>query len=598
MTYSPVIDHLHDHSKAQVAAAVQHALSGILSLAELPSGLEIDKIYGMLERPPEAAMGDYALPCFRIAKELKRKPQDVADELSKALTAGGSPWIEKIDTAGPFMNIHVPASALAQNLVPAILDGSLIERNKRATGPRPKVMIEYSQPNTHKSFHVGHMRNVVLGDSLGRIYKACGYPVMMVNYIGDEGAHIAKCLWYILKNNQKAPDTQMGEWLGRMYSSASAALDAVTDDDKIKVNEELSQILREIESKQGPTFDLWKKTRQWSINEFNEIYAWSGAHFDHWFSESEVSEESQEIVDEYLEKGVFVNSEGAVGLDLKDEKLGFVILRKRDGNTTYATKDLALARRKFSQFNIEKAIYVVASEQNLHFKQVFRTLDKMGFPQAKSCYHLSYGMVVGPDGKMSSRAGNIITFNELRERLDLELAKYLDKYRGDWSDAEIKDATHKLATGTIRYGMVCSDPVKDIVFHLKDWADFEGNTGPYLMYAYARTRSILRKAKDSGLSLKDANLALLSSPEEKDVLRYLNDLNNVIIQACESNKPSVLCHHLFNMCKANNRSLAANPVLKAETAPLRSARVLLAEAFTESLKYGLSLLGIEPPERM
>lgn len=597
MTHSSAIDQLHDHSKAQVALAVQQALASFVP--ELPNNLEVGQIYSMLERPPEAHMGDYALPCFRIAKELKRKPQDVAAELSQTLSAGSSPWIEKIDTAGAFMNIHVPASALAKHLVPAILDGSMVERNKRGSSTRPNVMIEYSQPNTHKSFHVGHMRNVVLGDSLGRIYKACGYPVMMVNYIGDEGAHIAKCLWYIKKNNQTAPTQgNLGEWLGRMYSAATIAIEDASAEEKLEYNAEVSKILREIESKKGETFDLWEKTRQWSIDDFNEIYAWSGAHFDHWFSESEVSEESQEIVDEYLEKGVFVESDGAIGLDLKEEKLGFVILRKRDGNTTYATKDLALARRKFSQFKVEKAIYVVASEQNLHFKQVFRTLDKMGFPQAKNCFHLSYGMVVLPDGKMSSRTGNVITFNELRERLALELAKYLDKYKGEWSPEEIADASHKLATGTIRYGMVCSDPVKDIVFHLQDWADFEGNTGPYLMYAYARTRSILRKAIESGVTSEDADLALLSSPEEKDLLRYLNDLNNVIVQACETNKPSVLCHHLFNMCKANNRSLAANSVLKAESPTLRSARVKLAEAFTVSLKYGLSCLGIEPPERM
>ncbi|RZA14080.1 MAG: arginine--tRNA ligase, partial [Proteobacteria bacterium] len=237
-------------------------------------------------------------------------------------------------------------------------------------------------------------------------------------------------------------------------------------------------------------------------------------------------------------------------------------------------------------------------EQNLHFKQVFRTLGAMGFEQAKNCYHLSYGMVVLPDGKMSSRKGNVIMFSELKERLEEELAKYLAKYQGEWSEDEIREATHKLATGTIRYGMVCSDPIKDIVFNLSDWADFEGNTGPYLMYAYARTKSILRKAMESGVGSGAANFSLITSPEEKDVLRYLNDLNNVIVQASESYKPSLICHHLFNMCKANNRSLAVNSVLKAESAELRSARILLMEAFASSLKYGLSLLGIEPPERM
>ena len=266
----------------------------------------------------------------------------------------------------------------------------------------------------------------------------------MVNYIGDEGAHIAKCLWYIHKFNHKAPAENRGEWLGEMYSKASMALEDAPKDQLPALNAEISAVLRAIESKQGPIFEEWKETREWSLADFDEIYRWIDARFDHFFYESDVSEESQEIVDEYLKSGVFANSDGAVGLDLKEEKLGFVIVRKTDGNTTYATKDLALARVKFRQYQIKKSIYVVASEQNLHFKQVFRTLEKMGFSEAKDCFHLSYGMVVLPDGKMSSRKGNIIKFRELRERMEQEMDKNLEKYRGEWSEAEIADIRRKL----------------------------------------------------------------------------------------------------------------------------------------------------------
>ncbi len=597
MTHKTALELLPDSSKAQVAAAIHEALRASTPDGTSLEALAADKIYTMLERPPEAALGDYALPCFRLAKELKRKPPELAAELGKTL-AGISPWIERADVAGPFLNIQVAPGALAGYLIPGVLDETFAKRNTLGSSPRLKTMIEYSQPNTHKSFHVGHMRNVALGDSLGRIYKACGYPITMVNYIGDEGTHIAKCLWYILKNRHQAPSDHQGTWLGHMYSSASNLLEDATDAERAVYNAEISQVLRDIESKQGPTFELWEKTRQWSVDDFNDIYSWIGAHFDHWFTESGVSEESQRVVDRYLEKGVFVESDGAIGLDLKEEKLGFVILRKSDGNTTYATKDLALAAEKFGKFHTEKAIYVVGSEQNLHFKQVFRTLEKMGFPQAKNCYHLSYGMVVLPDGKMSSRKGNVITFDILRQRLSAALALPLEKYRGEWSEEEIADVIHKLAVGTIRYGMICSDPVKDIVFNIEDWTDFEGNTGPYLMYAYTRTKSILRKAHEAGFTGAPPDFSLLSSPEEKEVLRYINDLNNAVASAQETNKPSVLCHHLFNMAKVNNRSLAIHPVLKAEGESLRAARILLAEAFAKSLKFGLGLLGIEPPERM
>ena len=597
MTTSFSIAQQLDPSRAHVARSLADATQSLLAEGEV-TALTAEQFYSMLERPPEAHLGDFALPCFRLAKELKRKPPELAAALKAELEKLNSPWIEKIANLGPFLNFHVQPGTLAATIVPALRDGTFFKLLSHPQVSRPKVMIEYSQPNTHKVFHVGHMRNVALGDCLGRLYAFCGHPLIMANYIGDEGTHIAKCLWYMHKKGAKAPSVHRGAWLGEMYAAANMEIDDAAPELKAQYLTEVSQVLRAIESKQGPTFELWLETRQWSLDEFDEIYAWIGARFDQVFCESEVSEDSQKIVDEFLGTGVFVASEGAIGLDLKDEKLGFVIVRKSDGNTTYATKDLALARRKFSQFNIEKSIYVVASEQNLHFRQVFRTLEKMGFPQAKNCFHLSYGMVVLPDGKMSSRKGNVITFDVLRQKLGEELDKNLEKYRGEWPEAELTAISQKLAVGAIRYGMISSDPARDIVFDLADWLSFEGNTGPYLMYSYARTRSILRKALEQGYATDDAAYESLQSPEERELLRYMSDLNQVVQTSCEQNKPSTLCHHLFDMCKTYNRLLAQIPILKAESAPLRSARLALLDAFSCGLKQGLSLLGIEPPERM
>ncbi len=346
-------------------------------------------------------------------------------------------------------------------------------------------------------------------------------------------------------------------------------------------------------------YQLWKETRDWSMDVFNDIYKWIGARFDHFFFESDVSEESQAIVEEYLKKGVFVEDQGAIGVDLKDYKLGFALFRKRDGNTLYATKDLALARRKFDQFKIDKSIYVVGSEQNLHFRQVFKTLELMGFPQAKDCFHLSYGLVVLPEGKMSSRRGNIIAFADLKETMSAELGKILEKYRGEWSDAEIADTSHRLCVGAIRYGMLSSDPTKEIVFNLTDWLSFEGNTGPYLMYSYARSRSILRKAEEVGAKANYAQLDTLGAePEEHDLLWALYNFNENAAQACETIKPSTLTHYLFDLCKTFNRFHKNVSVMKAETTALRDARLALVASFTSVLKEGLQLLGMNPPERM
>jgi len=584
-----------DFGRATLSLALYKALQTMTD-DPLPETITPALFYSALERPPEPHLGDYALPCFRMAKDLKRKPPDIAAALAAALPVANPEWIEKVDTIGAFLNITLRPAALAKLLVPQLRQGTYFTRLK--TVDRPRVMIEYSQPNTHKAFHVGHMRNVALGDALGRIYEACSFPVIMANYIGDEGAHIAKCLWYIRKNKFKAPEDRRGEWLGEMYTQATHALEDASPEQAPQFHAEVSAVLRAIESKQGEIYEEWRATREWSLVDFQEIYRWIGARFDHCFYESEVSEESQLIASEYLKTGVFAASDGAVGLDLKEEKLGFVIVRKSDGNTTYATKDLALARVKFRQFQIKKSVYVVGSEQNMHFRQVFRTLDKMGFPEAKDCFHLSYGMVVLPEGKMSSRKGNIIKFRELRERMEQELNKNLEKYRGEWSEEEIADIGRKLSVGAIRYGMICSDPTKDIVFDLADWLSFEGNTGPYLMYSYARTRSILRKAKEQSFAPDDTHLELLNGPDERELLRYLNDLNTVIQQSAEQYKPSLLCHHIFNSCKVYNRFLAQVSVLKAESDQARGARLALLDAFSQSLKFSLQLLGIEPPERM
>lgn len=584
-----------DHGKWQIAVHMTNAINKLIP--EGGSEIPVKDLYASIERPKEAKMGDYACPCFRFAKPLRKKPQDVAEALCQDLQANPGEWLESAETVGAFLNLRVNVKTLSSYILNATHDSSFFQKVSGLVD-RKKVMIEYSQPNTHKVFHVGHMRNVALGDSLGRLYEYCGYPVVMVNYIGDEGTHIAKCIWYIQKMGLEVPEIGRGEWLGEMYSRACIKLEDAGDEEKKVFNEEVSAVLKEIESKEGSTFEFWRESKQWSLDDFNGIYSWIGARFDHWFSESEVSEESQSIVSEYLEKSVFVEDDGAIGLDLKDDKLGFVLLRKRDGNTLYATKDLALAKRKYDEYSIDRSIYVVASEQNLHFKQVFKTLEKMGFEQAKDCFHLSYGMVVLPDGKMSSRKGNIIKFKDLKEALGREMDQKLAKYADEWSAEEIAEVNHKLCVGAIRYGMICSDPAKDIVFNLEDWTSFEGNTGPYLMYAYARTKSVLRKAEEQSLQPDRSFSDLLVEEDERDLLRYLNDFNNVVLQACETNRISTLAHFLFNMCKSYNRMLSNVSVLKAETEDLKKARLALLEAFAAILKTGLGIMGIETSERM
>jgi len=578
----------------------QRLHSALLHL--LPDGGQLDftpvAIGRLLEQPPERELGDYALPCFRFAKDTRKKPQEVAAALAAALKAEG--WLARTAAVGAFLNIFVNQQKLAAAVLPGIADGSMFQALTQIEANRTqRVMIEFSQPNTHKEFHVGHGRNVCLGNSLVHLFRYCGYEVVSANYFGDDGTHIATVLSYLTRHKPTPPSTKRGEWLGQIYVAAKRELEAADPDTKTQLLAAISTVHRQIEQRQGQVYQEWLATRQWSLDDFAAIYEWLNVKFDVLFYESEVSEAAQTIVDQYLEKGVFALDQGAVGVDLKPFKLGFCILRKSDGNTLYATKDLALAKRKFEDYAIDRNVYVVADEQNHHFRQVFRVLELMGFPQAKQCFHLSYGMVVLPEGKMSSRDGTAVSFVSLRQMMLEHLGKILAKYQGEWPDAEIEETAHRLCDGAIKYGMIATDPVKEIVFNLEDWLSFEGNSGPYLMYSYTRTRSILRKAKEQGLA-PDLTLATsqLQMASEHELLRYLFDFNQVVTAACEHCKPSMLATHLFYMCKSFNRFYVDAPILKADTRELAAARLALTAAFGDALKHGLALLGITPPERM
>lgn len=590
----------YDPAKCSLAETLFSALS---KQGELPSELSVLDFFKALEQPPEKTLGDYALPCFRFAKALKKNPNLVAEELKKELEASNNPWVSKVDLKGAFLNIFTNQQQVAKVLIPELVSGHGFEVLKENEENRKtKVMIEFSQPNTHKEFHVGHGRNVCLGDSLCRIFSYNGFDVTPVNYIGDEGAHIAKCLWGVDNYKGEALSEKIenkAEWLGQRYVEANNKLkEATTDEEKAKNQAEISTILKAIENKSGKYYETWKVTRQYCLDDFNRIYKWLDVHFDHIFYESDVSEASQVIVDEYMKKGLFKEDQGAVGLDMSDKKLGFFMARKSDGTTLYGTKDLALAKVKFNDFDIDRSIYVVGSEQNFHFKQVFYALEKMGFKQAEKCYHLSYGMVVRPEGKMSSRAGNSFTFLQLINLVVEEINTYLEKYKDEWDKARLEDTAHKLAVGAIKYGMLQADPNKEIVFDPKEWVSFEGNSGPYLMYSYARTQSILNKAKEQGLAPKMDHLDLLTHESERELMRHLYDFNQTAIYACENYKPSTIANHLFFTCKAYNRFYTEVSVMKAENENLRDARLGLLQAFANTLKTGLYLLGITPPERM
>ncbi|MFO7562841.1 MAG: arginine--tRNA ligase [Enhygromyxa sp.] len=599
-------------------ALAQEVAKLLAPLIPEAAGLDVDAVAALLAPPPRPELGEFAFPCFRLAKPLRSAPPKIAAELAERLGELDSPLIAEATPAGPYLNLRLQAHEAGRILLPAWARGELPEY----PGSDQKIMVEYSQPNTHKEFHVGHMRNLCLGDSIVRMLRATGHQVIAANYLGDVGTHVAKCLWgFEALTDEQPPEQARGEWLGKIYARASIQLEdwesaAEAGDQEAAANYQaararMSEILRGIETRQSEYLDLWLRTRQWSLDEFDEIYAWADVTFDRVFYESEVDEPGLKLVDEYLAKGVFIESRGAVGIENPEVKhMPFFMLRKSDGTGLYATKDLALARMKFEEFGIDRSIYVVDARQSDHFRQVFLTLEKMGFEQAEQCEHVAYEMVELPEGPMSSRKGNVITFRSLREQLAEALEReFFHAFRGQRPDAEIDQVIHQVSLGAIKYGMLARDNNQKIVFDMAEWTKIHaGDMGPSLQYVSARTASLLRKAGERELVLDEALLAgeaplqagTLEELSERGLMQELIDLPAAVAQAAYSLRPSILCARLLSLTQAYNRFQTDKrcDVIHQTDQGVVQARLLLVQATRNALAWGLSLLGIPAPEWM
>jgi arginyl-tRNA synthetase len=597
-------------------ALAQEVAKLLAPLIPEAAGLDVAAVAALLAPPPKPELGEFAFPCFRLAKPLRSAPPKIAAELGEQLSKLDNPLIAAATPAGPYLNLRLHAHEAGRILLPAWARGEVPEYAHSDL----EVMVEYSQPNTHKEFHVGHMRNLCLGDSIVRLLRATGHEVVAANYLGDVGTHVAKCLWGLeALTDEQPPEHGRGEWLGKIYARASTQLedwekaaeagDAEAAAKYQAARARMSEILRGIETREPEFHALWMRTRQWSLDEFEEIYAWAGVHFDRVFYESEVDEPSLRLVDEFLAKGIFVESRGAIGIENPEVKhMPFFMLRKSDGTSLYATKDLALARMKFEEFGIDRSIYVVDARQSDHFRQVFLTLKKMGFEQAERCEHVAYEMVELPDGAMSSRKGNVITFRALREQLAGTLeSTYFFKHRGKRPDDAIAECIHQVSLGAIKYGMLARDNNQKIVFDMAEWTKVVGgDMGPSLQYVTARSASLLRKAAerelvlDAGLRAGEAPLqaGTLDELPERALMQQLIDLPGAVAQASFALRPSILCARLLGLAHAYNHFQQSCNVIRQTDQGVVQARLLLVQATRNALAWGLSLLGIPAPEWM
>ncbi|OGF21608.1 arginine--tRNA ligase [Candidatus Falkowbacteria bacterium RIFOXYB2_FULL_38_15] len=557
---------------------------------------EINKILGGeniavsdFEYPPEGIGGDLSLPCFNLAKENKKSPVELAKEISEKIKIGKN--VAKVEPVGPYVNFFLDQTKISK----IVLEQILKEKEKYGEGKigkNQKVMIEFSNANTHKEYHVGHLRNLCYGDAVNRILSASGYKSIPVSYINDFGIHVAKTLWAYDKfyAKEKIPNNK-GHFLGEIYARA---VKEIGDSEESK--KEVGGLMRKIESRKGKEYKLWQKTRQWSIKQFSSIYKELGVKFDQIFYESEVIDEGREMVDDLIKKNVLIKSQGAIIADLEKYGLGVLMFLRSDGTALYPVADIPLAIKKFKKYKLDKSIYVVDVRQGLYFKQLFKVLNQLGFKQ--EMIHLGYEFVKLSSGMMSSRTGNVITYETLWEEA-MERAKSETKIRHEnWSEKQIEAVAEKIVIGAIKFEMIKVGKEKIITFDANEALRFEGFTAAYIQYTYARISSIIRKAGAAKkIQFSKIEFGNLKEISEHKLSIALAKFSEAIEKASASYNPATLAEYLYSLAKCFNDFYRDVPVLKADN-EVRLARVALLEATRIVLENGLNLLGIEAPERM
>src|SRR3989338_5993322 len=524
-----------------------------------------------LETPKNKEHGDLSLPCFK----LKKSPEFILTKLTLPN------YIKEAKIIGTYLNFYLKPEYKAKKLL------EYIPKFKK-TGKR--IMLEYSQANTHKAFHVGHIRGTSIGEALARILEFTGNKVLRVNYQGDTGMHVAKWIWCYNKfhKNEEPPQQNKTKWISHIYVEAVQNLGK---DEKLE--KEIRELNKKIDRRDKSVLDIWKKSRKWSLDEFETIYKDLNTRFDYYFFERDMEKSAKELSKQLIEDKIAVISDKATIMDLKKENLSIWVLLRDDGTPLYSSKDLVLAKKKFEKYKINKSIYIVGAAQTLHFQQCFKTLELMGFKNYKNCYHIPYSEVRLPYGKMSSRTGENILYQEMLEELFNYSKKETKLRHREWSETKINKNSKEIAITSIKFTMLHQDNNKNITFDLQKSLDFQGETGPYIQYVHARCSSILKNQK---LNFK-INYKLLKTPEEINLIDELSKFEEVILQSSEHYKINLVANYTIKLAKTFNEFYHNCQVLKSEP-KLKEARLKLVEKTQKIIALCLNLLGINPIKEM
>jgi arginyl-tRNA synthetase len=563
--------------KEEVVGLIEKEIDDILAKEEIEKLVEI---------PPDSEMGDYAFPCFRLSKALKKSPNLISQELAEKIEKNS--YIEKVESLGPYLNFFIDKEKLTE-----IVLNEVKEKKERYgssdMGKGKTVIVEYSSPNIAKPFHIGHIRTTIIGHALYDIYKYLGYNAVAINHLGDYGTQFGKLIvaykkWGDRKIVEKDPINELLKLYVKFHKEM---------ENDSTLEEQARHWFKKLEDGDSEALELWQWMRDMSLKEFNRVYDILGIKFDSFTGESFYSDKMPKVVDDMRKKGILKKSQGAEIVDLEPYGMPPALITKSDGSTLYITRDIAAAIYRKEHYNFYKNVYVVGSEQILHFKQWKKIVELIGYPWAKDCIHVNFGMVRLEEGTMSTRKGRVVFLEDvLKKAVEKTLAIIEERN----PNLENKDEVAKqVGIGAIVFQELFNNRIKDYTFTWEKTLSFDGETGPYVQYTYARANRLLEKGNFSPDN--EIDYSILSAPEEINIIKMIYNFPKEIVTAMEKNEPSFVARSIMGIAKAFNSFYNSCPIMQEEE-NLKNARLQLVWATKSVIKAGLSLLGMETPDKM
>ena len=565
--------------KSEIANAISNA-----------TNIEKNEIYGYIEVPKDINNGDYAFPCFKLAKVLRKAPQAIAEEIKNNISIDNNK-ILKIDIVSGYLNFYINKSLMTEEVLKRIED----EENfgKASLQNKKNIVIDYSSPNIAKPFHIGHLKTTVIGGALYNIYKYLGYNVIGVNHLGDYGTQFGKLIeGYKLWGNEYNLEENPIDKLADIYKRIN---ELCKEDESVLNN--CRENFKLLEQGDEYCTKLWQEFKDLSIKEFQKIYDLLGTKFDSWDGEAFYADKTDEVIRILNDKGVLKESEGAMIVDLSDVGIETpCIVCKSNGSTIYATRDLAAILYRARTYDYDKCIYVTSYEQNLHFKQIFEVAKFFGLDEkyTKGLEHVPYGFVRLSTGKMSTRLGNFVKVEDLLNDAINEAKRIIEEKNPNLEDKE--ETAKKVGIGAVIFNDLATSRIKDEVFDINAMLNFQGETGPYIQYTYVRINSVLGKAQ-SIPEFKNIDLELLQDDYSQCIIKLIYNFEDILKQVIDKSEPSILARYLIDLSKAFSLFYTENKII-CEDKKLQDARIYLTYATGKVLKNGAKLLGIEMPEKM